>query len=95
MTATNNYYSFFENNIHPLTPYIAEELGDLADEHGEKWLTEAMKISAENGKRRLGYIRSILERWRSDGYGTLPAWQQRKTTSPADEWAEALEKARE
>ena len=86
---THNIYTFFENNIHPLTPYIGEELGDLADEHGEHWLVEAMKISATNGKRSLRYVSSILNRWRTEGYGTSPSWEK-KATPQADEWARVL-----
>ena len=80
----NNTYTFFESNIHPLTPFIADELTDLTQDHGEQWVIEAMKIAARNGKRSLRYITSILERWRTEGYGTAPPWERK---APSAEFA--------
>ena len=92
---TENVFKLYEQEIGGLTPMISNRLIHLEEEHTAHWVCEAIKIASRNGKRYLRYIESILERWHRDGYGTLPAWQQRKTTSSADEWAEALEKARE
>lgn len=63
-------FSFFENNIEPLTPLISEEIADLCDEYSEIWFIEACKEAAMAGKRNLRYINGILKNWRSDGYKT-------------------------
>jgi len=82
LTSTNqeeeekNTFSFYEQEIGPLTPLISERLGDEIDEHSEKWVMEAIKIAAQNSKRSYRYISSILKRWKKEGYGSLPSWEK-------------------
>jgi DnaD/phage-associated family protein len=47
---------------------IAEELKELSSEFDTQWFTEAVKISADNNKRSLAYVRKILDRWKVDGF---------------------------
>jgi DnaD/phage-associated family protein len=50
-----------------LSNIVCEQLSDLYSEFGVVWLTEAMKESVFQNKRRLKYTRSILQNWRAEG----------------------------
>lgn len=57
----------FEENIGIITPMIAEELKDIVDTYPASWFVEAVRRACEQGKRRLVYIKAILENWQRDG----------------------------
>ena len=42
-------------------------LSDWFGQYEHEWIPEAMKLTADNGKRSWQYTRAILERWRVDG----------------------------
>jgi len=62
-----NIYRLYEENIGPLTPLIAEALGDAQDTYPAEWIKDAIGISVENNKRSWRYITVILERWKQEG----------------------------
>jgi len=64
-----NVFVIYEENIGVLTPLIADELNEAEETHTAQWVGEAIKIAARNGKRSWAYVKAILNRWRTDGYG--------------------------
>ncbi len=65
-----NIFQLYEENIGPLTPLIAETLGEAEDTYPALWLKEAILIAVERNKRNWRYIQTILERWQQEGrYG--------------------------
>lgn len=74
-------FKVYEQNIEPLTPVVADALGEYIDEHGAHWTQEAIKEAAKLGKRNSKYIGGILRRWRADGYGT--AYPKNGSKAPA------------
>lgn len=60
-------FTLYEQNIGPLTPLIADALGELADEHSDAKVEEALRIAARAGVRKLPYIEAILRRWQQEG----------------------------
>jgi DnaD/phage-associated family protein len=63
-----NIFSLYEDNIGPITPLLAERLGDAEDEFPAKWIEEAFRIAIENNVRNWRYIEAILRRWHERGY---------------------------
>jgi DnaD/phage-associated family protein len=59
--------SSYENNIAPITPIVAESIGDAVDEFGAEDVIEAIKIAVEADVRKWAYVNGILSRWRKDG----------------------------
>jgi len=67
--ARPNIFGIYEQEIGPLTPMIAEALGEAVDTDGD-WVEKAVREAAEAGARNWKYINAILMRWRKEGYGT-------------------------
>lgn len=67
LTETSNIFQLYEDNIGPLTPIIADALGDAEDTYSNNWIVEAIQIAAENNKRNWKYIEAILKRWHQEG----------------------------
>jgi DnaD/phage-associated family protein len=63
-------YTAFAQEIGVLTPYIADEVDEACQVHGVQWVIEAMKIASINGKRNWAYVKAILTRWKTEGYGS-------------------------
>lgn len=61
-----NIFRLYEENIGPLTPLIAEALGEAEDAYPEAWIREAFQIAVEYNKRSWRYIEAILERWQTE-----------------------------
>ncbi|GAH42947.1 unnamed protein product, partial [marine sediment metagenome] len=57
----------FEENIGMLTPALFERLKLIADTYPEGWFEKAVEEACGYGKRNLGYIEKILERWSKEG----------------------------
>lgn len=72
-----NPFRVYEQEIGPLTPSIAEGIGELVKEHTAHWVCEAFRECSKNGKRSLGYAEAILSRWAVEGYGTAPKWERK------------------
>jgi DnaD/phage-associated family protein len=57
----------YEQNIGPLTPLLADEIGEALGTYPVKWIEDAIQIAVEYNKRSWAYCRVILERWHSQG----------------------------
>ena len=62
-----NIFKLYETNIGPLTPMIAEALGDAEDTYPIEWIEDAIRIAVERNKRSWRYAEAILKRWQRDG----------------------------
>ena len=61
-----NIFRLYEDNIGPLTPMIAETLGEAEDTYPAHWVDEAFRIAVQYNKRNWRYIEAILKRWKKD-----------------------------
>ena len=59
----------YENEIGPISGIIAEELKEIASRDPPEWFEAAVKEAVRANVRKLSYIKSILERWRKEGFG--------------------------
>ena len=66
-TERPNAFALFEDNISPLTPILADELGALLDEHPASWVEDAIREAARSGGRNVKYVAAILSRWQAQG----------------------------
>ena len=62
-----NLFRIYEENIGPLTPMIADKLGEAEDNYPAQWIEEAVQIAVENNVRRWSYVEAILKRWQEGG----------------------------
>jgi DNA replication protein len=62
-----NIFQLYEENIGPLTPLIAETLGEAQDSFPPDWIEDAVQIAVKNNKRTWRYVSAILERWQREG----------------------------
>jgi len=67
-----------------MTPFLAEEVGELLNEYPLQWILDAMRVSVEANKRQMRYVRGILRKWRADGRDpSQSAVSQVQSSSPA------------
>lgn len=59
--------TLYEQEIGLLTPHIADQINDWVENYPGSWLEDAIKIAAENNKRKTSYINGILKNWQADG----------------------------
>lgn len=77
-------FSFYEQEIGPLSQTIADSLDSAVKEWDEKGnvvsgheaVTEAIKIAKKNNVRKMSYIEGVLDKWLQHGYGWTPGKQQ-------------------
>jgi len=62
-----NIFVLYEQNIGLLSPLIAEELKDAADQYPAEWIEAAFREAVGQNKRKWSYIRAILRRWETEG----------------------------
>jgi DnaD/phage-associated family protein len=62
-----NIFILYEQNIGLLQPLIAEQLKDAEQTYPAEWIEEAFRIAVEQNKRSWAYVRTILERWATEG----------------------------
>jgi DnaD/phage-associated family protein len=62
-----NIFRLYEENFGPLTPLIAETLGEAEDTYPAEWIQDAMRIAVEKNKRTWRYVEAILKRWEQEG----------------------------
>lgn len=62
-----NIFVLYEQNIGLLSPMIAEELKDAADQYPADWIEAAFRVAMQYNKRNWSYIRAILRRWETEG----------------------------
>jgi len=60
-------FELYEKEIGLLTPHIGDQIGDWIDTYSLKWIEDAIKIAAENNKRKTSYINGILKNWHTEG----------------------------
>ena len=64
-----NIYSIYEQEIGALTPFLAEELGDIEKEYPDGWFEIAVREAKKSsGRVTLKYVMAILKRMKSDGF---------------------------
>ena len=59
VTSDNNPVAFWNKNVTPITPYIAERLQSIAKEHGELIAMQAVIITAQQGKKSIAYCEGV------------------------------------
>lgn len=62
-----NIFRLYEEHIGPLTPMIAEILGEAEETYPLPWIEDAIRIAVENNKRNWRYVAAILSRWQEEG----------------------------
>lgn len=62
-----NIFRLYEEHIGPLTPMIAEALGEAEDTYPASWIEEAFRIAVKRNSRNWRYIEAILKRWQEEG----------------------------
>ena len=59
ITSDNNPVGLWNQNVTPITPYIAERLQAIAKEHGELIAMQAVTITAQQGKKSIAYCEGV------------------------------------
>ena len=59
VTSNNNPVGFWNQNVTPITPYIAERLQTIAKEQGELIAMQAVTITAQQGKKSIAYCEGV------------------------------------
>jgi DNA replication protein len=59
--------TFYEQNIAPITPLVAENIHTALEEHPEDEVLLAMRTAVEANVRNWNYIAAILRRWAIEG----------------------------
>jgi DnaD/phage-associated family protein len=77
-----NIFQLYEQNIGPLSPIIADELGEAQDAFPDEWITEAFRIAVDKDKRSWRYVLAILERWQREGYHGRKEKSEDRRSSP-------------
>jgi DNA replication protein len=72
----------YEQNIGLIPPLLVEELVEAERLYPANWIEEAFKIAVGNNARKWHYIRSILERWASEGKDDGHVASLRRRRSP-------------
>ncbi len=62
-----NIFVLYEQNIVLLSPLLADELKDAADQYPAEWIEAACREAVQHNKRKWSYIRAILRRWETEG----------------------------
>ncbi|MGG3737221.1 DnaD domain-containing protein [Aeribacillus pallidus] len=67
----NNAFEFYEKNFGLLSPFNAELLSQLIDEHSEELVLAAMKVALKRNARNLKFVETVLLNWRDAGVKTI------------------------
>lgn len=62
-----NIFVLYEQNIGLLSPLIADQLRDAADQYPQEWIEAAFREAVQHNKRKWSYISAILRRWETEG----------------------------
>lgn len=60
-------FKLFSNNIHPLTPMVAENLKYALEDYEEQWVIDAIKQAVKYNGRNWAYIDKVLKNWKAKG----------------------------
>ena len=78
VTSDNNPVGFWNKNVTPITPYIAERLQAIAKEHGELIAMQAVTITAQQGKKSIAYCEGVAR--------NLASGDNQKPKKPPDDF---------
>nr|DAL24972.1 MAG TPA_asm: replisome organizer [Caudoviricetes sp.] len=78
VTSDNNPVAFWNQNVTPITPYIAERLQAIAKEHGELIAMQAVTITAQQGKKSIAYCEGVAR--------NLASGDNQKPKKPPDDF---------
>lgn len=70
--------TLYEQNIGLVTPILIDELREAEARYPAEWLEAAMREAVQNNVRSWRYIRSILERWATNGRRDAPNRLERR-----------------
>lgn len=77
----HNPFKLFESEgFGTLSQTISDDLGELIDDYGERWVVEAMKVAVRRGKRSLSFVNGVLKNWRADGISQ--PWEEKDKPVP-------------
>lgn len=62
-----NVFVLYEQNIGPLTPFLAQALEDAEADYSSAWVEEAIKIAIKKNVRNWNYVEAILRSWKEKG----------------------------
>lgn len=82
-------YELYEQNIGLLTPLLAEELSEAAENFPALWVEDAFREAVMQNKRSWRYVLRILETWASQGRGNRGETGRRP--SPPEDSSKYLE----
>lgn len=78
VTSDNNPVGFWNQNVTPITPYIAERLQAISKEHGELIAMKAVTITAQQGKKSIAYCEGVAR--------NLASGDNQKPKKPPDDF---------
>lgn len=78
VTSDNNPVGFWNQNVTPITPYIAERLQAIVKEHGELIAMQAVTITAQQGKKSVAYCEGVAR--------NLASGDNQKPKKPPDDF---------
>ena len=78
VTSDNNPVGFWNQNVTPITPYIAERLQAIIKEHGELIAMQAVTITAQQGKKSIAYCEGVAR--------NLASGDNQKPKKPPDDF---------
>lgn len=78
VTSDNNPVAFWNQNVTPITPYIAERLQAISEEHGELIAMQAVTITAQQGKKSIAYCEGVAR--------NLASGDNQKPKKPPDDF---------
>lgn len=78
VTSENNPVAFWNQNVTPITPYIAERLQAIVNEHGELIAMQAVTITAQQGKKSIAYCEGVAR--------NLASGDNQKPKKPPDDF---------
>lgn len=78
VTSDNNPVGFWNQNVTPITPYIAERLQAIAKEHSELIAMQAVTITAQQGKKSIAYCEGVAR--------NLASGDNQKPKKPPDDF---------
>ena len=62
-----NVFRLYERHIAVLTPLVAQQLAEAAEQYPPMWIADAFDEAIARDRRSWRFIRHLLERWASEG----------------------------
>jgi DnaD/phage-associated family protein len=63
----SNMFKLYEENIGPLTPFIADRLKDAEAMYSAEWIGDAIEEAVLHNARNWKYCEAILKHWKEEG----------------------------